>query len=188
MLKVASPHSWLNTVLNDFDTFLLDHAACERKASSMAMSMLLHYADKPALVKAMTDLALEELSHFRQVTHIILERQLVFKADEKDVYINQLHKNMRTEKADYFMDRLLIASIVEARGHERFTMIADGLPTGKLKEFYKAIAKSEARHFELFLDLANQYCPQDKIDIRLNELLIAEANILEGLPLRPILH
>jgi len=188
VLKLASSIAWLTTVLNDFDAFLLDHAACERKASSMAMSMLLHYADKPVLVKAMADLALEELSHFRQVTQIILERDLVFKADQKDPYINQLHKNMRTDKTGYFMDRLLVASIVEARGHERFAMIAQGLPAGKLKEFYKAIAKSEGRHYELFLDLARQYFPQDKIDPRLNELLIAEANIVESLPLRAVLH
>ena len=88
---------WLNQVLDNFDEFLLDHAANERKASSMAMSMVAHYPDKPKLVAAMIDLALEELNHFRQVFRLSCERGLKLADDQKDPYVNDLHKHMRRQ-------------------------------------------------------------------------------------------
>jgi len=187
-LKVISSQAWLDTVMADFDAFLLDHASCEKKASGMAMSMISHYPDKPELIREMLSLAIEELSHFRDVMRLILDRDLLPAADAKDDYINLLHKAMDKGKDAYMMDRLLIASIVEARGAERFALIAEALPKGKLKLFYQAISDSEARHYRLFLKLAGQYFSEERISPRLESLLALEADIIRNLPLKPALH
>ena len=156
-LTEKTSKAWLNSVMADFNSFLLDHASCEKKASGMAISMISHYPDKPELVSEMLNLAIEELSHYRDVIRIILEKKLEPASDRKDEYVNRLHKEMDQGKDAYMLDRLLIASIVEARGAERFGLIADALPEGKLKNFYQAITDSESRHYQLFLKLAAYY-------------------------------
>lgn len=187
-LRATTSVEWLDTVLADFDQFLLDHASCEKKASGMAMSMISHYPDRLELIAQMLNLAIEEMSHFRDVVRLILERGLQPAADSRDEYVNQLRQAMDQGKESYLLDRLLIASIVEARGAERFGLIADALETGKLKNFYRAIADSESRHYRLFLELALLYFDQDRIDSRLAELLDIEAAIITRLPLKPALH
>lgn len=187
-LKEPSSQAWLAAVMADFDTFLLDHASCEKKASGMAMSMVSHYPDKPALITEMLNLAVEELSHFRDVMRLILERNLQPASDQKDEYINRLHQVMDQGKDAYLLDRLLIASIVEARGAERFALIAGALDEPKLEKFYQAISDSESRHYQLFLALAEQYFPPARISERLAQLLDAEAGIIRSLPLKAALH
>ena len=187
-LKVASSAQWLAVVMDNFDTFLKDHASCEKKASGMAMSIISHYPDKPLLIRDMLNLATEELSHYREVMRLILDRGLVPAADQKDEYINRLHKLMDQGKEVYLMDRLLIGSIVEARGAERFGMIARALEEPALKRFYQAITDSESRHYIRFLQLAEEYFPLEKIEPRLEHLLNQEATIVTSLPLQPRLH
>ncbi len=188
MLLVQTPLAWVKTVLSDVDAFLLDHAACERKASGMAMSMLCHYPDKPRLVDVMTDLALEELQHFRQVMRHILARGLVLPPDTKDPYVTALRKAMRKEREAFFLDRLLLAAIIEARGAERFKLIADHIQDPALQSFYAAIARSEEKHYRLFLELAGIYFAADAIKERLGVLLEVEATIITSLALRAALH
>lgn len=187
-LKFDTPSSWTKKVIEEFDAFLIDHAAAEKKASGMAMSMLSHYPDRPALVKAMVDLSIEEMTHFRDVIRILQQRNLQLAADEKDPYMNQFRKMMRKDSDEYLMDRLLVGGIVEARGYERFSLVAEALTDPALKRFYTAISNSEARHAELFVDLAALYFPRDIIEIRLEELLDGEANIVAQLPIRSALH
>ncbi len=187
-LKCHSSKAWLDAVLSDFDQFLLDHAANEKKASGMALNLAAHYPDKPDLVTAMIDLALEELSHFRDVFKLVRQRDLNLAADQKDVYVNQLRAAIRRGTQNYFLDRLLVAAIIEARGLERFSLIAEVLPPGDLKSFYQTISHSEARHSSLFLSLAHQYCDRNAIDERLKTLLDHERTILTALPVRAALH
>ncbi|NJN37568.1 MAG: tRNA-(ms[2]io[6]A)-hydroxylase [Acaryochloridaceae cyanobacterium CSU_3_4] len=187
-LKCDSSETWLQVVLADFDTFLLDHAANEKKASGVALNLAAHYPDKPDLVAAMIDLAIEELSHYRDVFKLIRDRHLTIPPDAKDLYVNQLRGLIRKEPQNYFLDRLLVAAVIEARGLERFTKIAEALPAGSLKSFYYAIAHSEARHANLFLALSEQYCPVASIQPRLDQLLISEAHILTNLPYCAKLH
>ena len=187
-LKIASPADWLAAVLADFDSFLLDHASCEKKASGMAMSIISHYPDKPLLIREMLNLAVEELSHFRDVMRLIIEKELTPAADTKDEYVNALHQCMDQGKEAYLLDRLLVAAIVEARGAERFGLIAAALPEGKLKNFYQGITDSESRHYQLFLRLAESHCDQTLIAERLETLLDQEGKILLALPFRAALH
>lgn len=187
-LKYPTPKIWVETVLADFDAFLVDHAAAEKKASGMATSMLSHYPDKTDLVEAMCDLALEEMVHFRDVVKILHQRGLILAADTKDAYINAFRKYMRKGTDVYFLDRLLIGSIVEARGCERFGLIAEALPAGDLKKFYLAITESERRHDDLFLKLAYRYFEDEVVEARMTILLDAEAEIVKTLPITAALH
>jgi tRNA 2-(methylsulfanyl)-N6-isopentenyladenosine37 hydroxylase len=187
-LRYNTPTSWVDTVLKNFDHFLNDHAQAEKKASGMAMSMLSHYPDKPELVKAMIDLSIEELAHFREVIKLMHARGLSLGTDEKDVYVNNFRQYMRNGTALYLLDRLLIAAIIEARGCERFGLIGQHHPDPELKQFYQLIADSEAKHHMLFIDLASLYFDTDTIEIRLDELLTIEAQIIAKLPIRAALH
>jgi tRNA-(ms[2]io[6]A)-hydroxylase len=187
-LRYATPQAWTDTVMADFDCFLLDHAAAEKKASGMAISMLSHYPDRPELVAAMADLAIEELTHYREVIKWIHRRGLITAPDEKDPYVLAFRESIRRGREAYLLDRLLTASIIEARGAERFALVAGALEPGPLKKFYQSIARSEERHFELFLELAQRYVDAATVDVRWNELLDTEAALVASLPIRPALH
>jgi len=175
-------------VLADFDDFLADHANAENKASGMAMSMALHYSDKADIVRAMIDLAIEELAHFREVVKIMHGRGLDLKKDEKDPYVNALRQQVRQGRDAYFLDRLLIGAVIEARGAERFGLVADALPPGELKDFYELISRSEQKHLTLFTDLAAIYFRRGVIQDRLQQLLEFEAELVASLPHRARLH
>ena len=187
-LRYATPQDWTDTVINEMDTFLLDHAGAEKKASGMAMSMALHYADKPDIVQAMIDLSIEELDHFREVVKLVTARGLCLRKDTKDTYVNELRRQLRNGRDHYFLDRLLVGGIIEARGAERFGLIADALPRGSLKNFYRDITRSEDRHRDLFINLAANYFEREEINRRVDELLDFEAELVRGLPHRPALH
>lgn len=187
-LRVATDPAFIDAVMADFDAFLIDHAACERKASALAISLVVHYPDRPELVREMVQLAQEELEHFAQVVELLNARGLIMQPDEKDPYVGALLKLRRQGTQPYFLDRLLLAGIIEARGCERFQMIAEALPEGREKSFYTDIARAEARHHGLFIRLARQYFDETETRARLDELLEAEAKIVRGLPFRARLH
>ena len=187
-LRYPTPAAWTEAVMADFDSFLLDHAAAEKKASGMAISMLSHYPDKVELVAAMAELAVEELTHYREVVKWIHRRGLLTAADRKDQYVLALRDAIRKGREEYLLDRLLTASIIEARGAERFALVATALQAGPLQKFYQSIARSEARHFELFLQLAHRYLPAPVIEQRWDELLDIEADLVAGLPVQAALH
>ena len=187
-LRFPTPPEWVQCVMNNFDSFLLDHAAAEKKASGMALSMLSHYPDRIDLVIAMTDLAIEELTHYREVVKWIHSRGLQTAADTKDHYVLALRKHIRKESEEYLLDRLLVGSVIEARGAERFALVAEALEDISLKKFYQSIAKSEERHYELFLELAKKYLAPPVVEKRWGELLAIEADIVKTLPIQAALH
>ena len=187
-LRYTTPSAWTDAVMADFGSFLLDHATAEKKASGMAISMLSHYPDRTELVSAMADLAIEELTHYREVIKWIHQRGLTIGPDQKDPYVVIFRASIRQGRDVYLLDRLLTASIIEARGAERFALVAAALQPGFLKKFYQSIARSEERHFELFLDLAHKYFDRDTIEQRWDELLDVEAGIVAALPIRAALH
>ena len=187
-LRAVTRPEWVKVALSDFDQFLKDHAACERKAAALAMSMVQHYPDKPELIRGMIDLAMEEMAHFREVIKIMLAKGLQQDNDEKDPYIKALLKQVGKGKKAYLLDRLLVFSIVEKRGHERFYLVGEALEDAKLKDFYQRLARAEYRHYTLFMDLALQYFDEAQVFARLDELLDAEADIVNRLPLRAAVH
>ena len=187
-LRVDSSKEWLEAVFDDFDAFLLDHAACERKASATAMSLVSHYPDRALLVREMVELAREELEHFHQMLWLLQCRRLILRRDEKDRYVQQLRHQIRTGPEAYLMDRLLVGGIVEARGCERFGKVAEALSPGPLRDFYRDITRSESQHHVLFYRLARNYFDPRAVDRRQDELLDCEAEIVSALPTRPAVH
>ena len=187
-LKIPSSQAWLDAVLSDFDAFLLDHASCERKASAMALSLISHYPDRSELVQEMMVLAREELEHFHQMLWLTQARGLVLLPAEKDLYVQELRSEIRRGRDEFFLDRLLVSGIIEMRGCERFSLVADALEPGPLRVFYQEIARSESRHGRLFYRLARRYFEPAEATERQEELLEHEARIIEALPIRPVVH
>jgi len=188
-LKCESSQQWVDTVMNDFDAFLQDHANCERKASSMAMSFVAKFPDRLEIIPELIDTGVEELEHFRDVYKIMEERGVELPHEiGKDHYVTDLINLCRSGKEDRFMDRLLLASLVETRGAERFKLIYEALPEGELKKFYHRLWASEARHGEIFVDMALQYFEKEEVYNRLEQMSIEEAKILQALPLKAALH
>jgi tRNA-(ms[2]io[6]A)-hydroxylase len=184
----ATPSAWLETVLHDFGSFLQDHASCEKKASGMALNIASHYPDRVGLLHAMADLAVEELSHYREVLRLLTNRGLTPGPDRKDPYVRAMNQLIRRGPAHFLLDRLLVAAIIERRGCERFRLVANALGDRAEKRFYQAISISEDRHWQLFVSLAKSNCDAHQVPSRLAELTASEAAIVADLPLRPALH
>lgn len=188
-VKEPSSKEWLQAVLADFDTFLQDHASCERKASSMAMSLVSKYPDRTAIIQELIDTALEELEHFKLVYELMRKRGLELKSEmKKDEYVNRLLQQVRTGREERFMDRLLLGSVLEMRGAERFRLIEEALPEGEVKRFYKMLWTSEAKHGNIFVKFALHYFPEKEVYERLEFFMEREAEIIRELPPAPALH
>ena len=187
-LRYTTPADWTEAVINDFDHFLQDHAAAEKKASGMALSMISHYPDRTELVEILSALAIEELQHFKEVIKWLHKRGVQLAADRKDLYILAFREHIRKGRDLFFLDRLITAAIIEARGCERFGLVANALPAGELKDFYMAISHSEQRHFTQFIDMAKSYFDVKIVDSRVDELLDIEALITSKLPIQAALH
>ena len=187
-LKCTTPVDWVSVVLDDFDEFLIDHAACERKASATAMSFVVRYRDQIDVINEMIEVAQDELRHFAEVTQIIHARGGQLGADQKDPYVNALLKHSRGSSEDRLIDRLLIFGIIEGRGCERFQMLADALSDPFLKDFYQELVRQEARHHASFLRIVKRRLPEPEWKARLDTLLTHEAEIVKQLELRPALH
>ena len=180
--------SWIKVVLNRFDDFLEDHASCEKKASGMAMSMASHYPDRPVLLTAMVDLAVEELNHYREVVRLIIARDNQPGPDSKDHYVKELNGLVRKGKEHFLLDRLLVAALIERRGAERFQLISNNVRDATIKRFYGSITNSESRHWKLFINLALEYFEESEVEERLSALAPEENRIIESLPIKPALH
>lgn len=188
-LACKSSPEWIATVMADFDAFLQDHANCERKASAMAMSFVAKFPDRLEILPELIETGIEELEHFKAV-YEIMERRGVQLPKEmgKDMYVSQLVDQCRSDKEGRFLDRLLLASIVECRGAERFRMVYEALPEGELKTFYHNLWASEAKHGNIFVKMALNYFEESEVYKRLDVLNKLEAEILQALPLKAALH
>jgi len=188
-VKVASSQDWVDTVLADFPSFLRDHADCERKASGMASSFVAKYPDRVDIIPDLIDIAIEEMEHFKQVYDVMAAQGISLNHEiQKDVYVNRLMKLARDGREERFLDKLLLASVLECRGAERFKLIADALEDVELKRFYKALWTSEAKHGHVFVAFAIEYFDETEVYKRLEELMTEEANIIQQTPERAALH
>lgn len=189
-LACDSSQAWLDAVLGDFDSFLQDHADCERKASAMAMSFVAKYPNRQEIIPELIETAIEELEHFQQVYNLMEKRGIGLPSEmQKDVYMQQLMALTHGGTPDTrFRDRLLIASIVECRGCERFKMVSEHIKDEELSRFYKILWASEAKHGNIFVKMALKYFDRDGVYNRLDELIYKEAAIVNDLPIRSALH
>ena len=189
-LTVTTRQKWVETVLCDLPSFLQDHADCERKASALALSLVAKYPDRVEIIPELIATGVEELEHFQKVYEVMCRRGIpLAKEIGQDPYITALMKLLHTDSLRRFLDRLLLASIIECRGAERFRLVSEALVEDKeLHQFYHDLWVSEARHGHIFVGMALEYFEKDLVFGRLGELNDAEGQIVDGLELRPALH
>ncbi|WPP53240.1 tRNA-(ms[2]io[6]A)-hydroxylase [Catalinimonas niigatensis] len=191
-IELACPSSqhWLDTVMNDFNSFLQDHADCERKASAMAMSFVAKYPERHEIIPELIATGIEELEHFQQVYEFMSQKGVsLAKEMAPDPYIKQLMAlGQGGTPLTRFRDRLLLASIIESRGCERFKLVSEVQQDEDIRRFYKLLWASEAKHSHIFVHMALRYFDKQEVDKRIEELVNAEADIIRHLPLRAALH
>ncbi|EAR08370.1 tRNA-(ms[2]io[6]A)-hydroxylase [Reinekea blandensis] len=177
-LLCSTPQGWIDVALDNVPLLLIDHANCEKKAASTAMSMMYKYIDRRELLAKMSKLAREELVHFDQVTKIMYERNIEYIPVSAARYAAGLHKLVRKEEPNQLIDKCIIGAIVEARSCERFACLIPYLDE-TLAKFYYSLLKSEGRHFRDYLTLAELYADQP-IDERVQVFLDAEKALIES--------
>jgi tRNA 2-(methylsulfanyl)-N6-isopentenyladenosine37 hydroxylase len=185
-LRSSTDKRWVDVALGDFDAVLLDHAHCEKKAAATAMALVSDYPERNELVRRLARLAREELRHFTQVHRIVVARGLTLARDRGDPYAKELVRLVRHAPDERRTDRLLVASLIEARSAERLQLLAEALGDAELRVFYAGLAEAEAGHHRLFSELARRYDPS--APERLAVLAEAEAEIVAKLPLAPRIH
>lgn len=188
-LTYSTSPEWIKAVMNDFNSFLQDHADCERKASAMAMSFIAKCPDKTEIIPELIETAQEELEHFKEVYAVMEKRGVKLKSEmQEDMYIKKLLDSCRSGRDERLLDRMLLASIIECRGAERFKLVADNIQDEELKKFYKTLWISEAKHGNIFIKMALQYFSKEDVYKRLDELAMIEGKICESLPIKAALH
>ena len=187
-LQSASAARWFAQVDTSLDQILIDHAHCEKKAAGGAMNLLFSYVDNVALARAMTEIVNEELEHFRLVLDLLERRGVPFRKLTPSSYGQRLHELIRKEEPGRAVDRLLVAGLIEARSCERFSLLADHVADQELRDFYRGLFESEARHHSTYVRLAGDFAAEDAVRERLHWLAAAEAAIIAtGDPL-PRMH
>ncbi|MEM7475264.1 MAG: tRNA-(ms[2]io[6]A)-hydroxylase [Planctomycetota bacterium] len=187
-LKSTSNESWLKQVDASLDEVLIDHAHCEHKAAATAMSLMGAYIDNQPLCEEMTRIVEEELEHFHMVIKLLASRGIQFTRQQPGHYGKQLKALVRANEPDRAVDRLLVASLIEARSCERFQLLANHVEDQELTEFYSSLFESEARHHTTYVRLAKEFADRDVVHTRLRELAEFEAEIIgRGNPL-PRMH
>lgn len=186
-LRVATPPGWSDVAVADLRSTMSDHAHAEKKAALAALSLLSAEPARTVLVARMAKLAREELRHLDQVLGHLSARGWDLLPDRPDRYAGALLRERRGGGDKGLVDRLLIAALIEARSWERLSLLGEALDGG-LGGFYEELARSEAGHYRLFVELAEQECPAEDVPGRLAELAAVEAAIVTGLPHEARIH
>ena len=189
-LKLPTDPRWVNIVEKNIEEILTDHAYCEQKAASTAISLIIGFPEKSDLVQAMTDLVKEEISHFKMVHDKIIKRGWVLGRERKDEYVNQLMQFFPKggSREDHLIHKLLYAALIEARSCERFRLLSEQLPDKELAGFYCKLMVSEANHYTLFLSFARQYGQREMVDKKWDDLLAFEAKLIKDLGVKETMH
>lgn len=177
-LAATTDRSWAERACEHLPELLLDHAHCEKKAASTAMSTLFRYQGRAALVAPLAALAREELDHFLSVLALLERRAIPFRELRPSRYGAALHTAVRKPDPEHLLDTLLVAALIEARSCERMKLLAEALPDPELAGFYRDLLASEARHFHTYLELAASVAPRDEVQARLRELARHEAEAI----------
>ena len=190
MLKLASetPAVWTAHALAHLDEILLDHAHCEKKAASAALTLLFQYPERASFQAPLAALAREELAHFEAMLDVLAKRGISFGRQRPSAYAGRLRSMVSAREPERLLDTLLCCALIEARSCERLGLLADALPDAELARFYASLRAAEARHHGLYVELACEVAPRERVAVRLAELAEHEASVLIGEPGSPRLH
>jgi tRNA-(ms[2]io[6]A)-hydroxylase len=178
-LHCETPDAWVTNALANQPLMLLDHANCEKKAASTAINLMFRYVGDFDMMNKMSRLAREELRHYEQVMAIMKKRGIAYDQITPGRYAGELRKPVRTAEPGRYIDTLIVGAIIEARSCERFAKLAPYLDE-ELQYFYLSLLKSEARHYEDYLTLAQRAAEGEDISARVQEFLALEKTLIEG--------
>lgn len=189
-LKLPTDPRWVNIVEKNIGQILNDHAWCEQKAATMAITLITRFPGYPDMVKEFTALAREEMEHFSMVHEKLLERGYELGYEEKDPYVNDLraYMNKGGSRQMQLVEALLVAAMIEARSCERFRLLSEEINDEDLRKFYRGLMASEARHYTLFLRFARKHGHGIDVDARWNEYLEYEATLMKKYGKRETMH
>jgi len=190
MLNLAAPTdpAWTARALAHLDEVLLDHAHCEKKAAGTAVQLLFRYPEHRFLQEPLSRLAREELVHFEEVMRRLEARGVAFGRQRPSPYAGRLRKSLRTSEPERLIDTLLCCSLIEARSCERFKLLAEAVEEPELAFFWGGLLDSEARHHQIYVELACRLASEPEVRGRLAELAEREAAILSDAPPLPRMH
>jgi len=177
-LHCRTPDAWIQSALQDLPTLLIDHANCEKKAANTALTLMSRYINNDKLLNKMSRLAREELRHFEQVIAIMKKRGIKYLPVSASRYASELHKHIRKTEPNKLVDTLIVGAIIEARSCERFYTLLPHLDED-LARFYESLLKSESRHFEDYLVLA-ETASKEVVDLRVKFFLDQERFLIES--------
>ena len=189
-LKLPTDPRWVNIVEMNIEEILTDHAYCEQKAASTAISLIVSFPEYTELVQEMVALVKEEISHFKMVHDKIIERGWTMGRDRKDEYVLQIVTFFPKggSRVTQLVHRLLYAALIEARSCERFRLLSEALKDKTLADFYRNLMVSEANHYTMFLGFARKYGNREEVDEKWNSLLDFEANVMKDLGNKETIH
>lgn len=189
-LKLPTDPRWANIAEKNIEEILTDHAFCEQKAASTAISLLVTYPEYPDLVDAMAALAREEMSHFEMVHKRIRDRGLSLGRERKDLYVARINQFFPKtgDRSLRLVHRLLIAALIEARSCERFKVLSDNIEDQELADFYRKLMVSEANHYTMFLKFARDFGDREEVDQMWDQLLTFEAEVMKDFGTKEHIH
>ena len=189
-LKLLTDPRWANIAEGNLEEILTDHAWCEQKAATNAITIITYNSEHEDLVTELTEIAIEEMEHFKMVHDIIKERGYTLGRERKDDYVNQLVKFMKKDgsRNDAFIDRLLFAAMIEARSCERFRVLSQNIKDEELAKFYRDLMISEAGHYTTFLKFAKKYSEKVNVDKRWKEWLEFEGKLIQSYGTKETVH
>ncbi|MBW4648965.1 MAG: tRNA isopentenyl-2-thiomethyl-A-37 hydroxylase MiaE [Kastovskya adunca ATA6-11-RM4] len=188
ILKQPTSPTWVEQAIANLDVILLDHSHCERKAAGVALNLMFRYPAYTQLVRQLTAIAIEELEHFEQVNRWLERRGIPLAPLSSPPYGAGLKALIRRSEPERLLDSLLVSGLIEARSHERLGLLAMHCPEPELAKFYGGLMASEARHYGVYWLLADAYGEREVVKQRLEELAIAESELLATLYPEPRIH
>ena len=188
-LRLLTDPRWANIAEGNLEEILTDHAWCEQKATTNAITIITMCPEYPEIVTELLKIAQEELEHFQMVHEIIKKRGYEFGRERKDDYVGQLFKFIvQGTRKEYIIDRMLFAAMIEARSCERFRVLTENIKDEELKTFYKDLMISEAGHYTTFIGFARQLGDVVKVNARWEEWLDYEAEIIKSYGKKETIH
>tara|TARA_R110002012_G_scaffold304892_1_gene508699 strand:+ start:1649 stop:2230 length:582 start_codon:yes stop_codon:yes gene_type:complete len=181
-LKLDTDPRWAKIAEQDLEEILTDHAWCEQKAATNAITIITLNSEHEDLVEELTELAQEELEHFQRVCKQIKKRGYTLGRERKDHYVNELYKFMNKggNRLQSMVDRLLFSAMIEARSCERFKLLHNHIEDKELSQFYYELMVSEAGHYTTFITLARKYGKGIDVEKRWQELVSFEAELIKN--------
>lgn len=189
-LKLPTDPRWVDIVDKNIEEILTDHAYCEQKAASNAISVIVRFPEFPEVVTAMSELAIEEMEHFQMVHAELKKRGLKLGRERKDEYVNDLLDFLKKggSPEQRFVEKMLFGAMIEARSCERFRLLSENISDPDLRIFYRELMESEARHYTMFITLARKYAPNIDVNKRWEEFLEYEAGLMEKYGKKGTMH